>query len=188
METLIKSIYAGFMIGLGGTIYLSLENRVVGAILFSFGLLTIINQDFYLYTGKVGYENDIKKLAMIVSGNAIGTFIIAIIIRLSKPNLIIIANNVWQNKLQLDTLAVILLSMLCGIMMYLAVDNFNKNNNMLLIIFPVIIFILCGFEHSIANMFYMLLSGNFSIGCISYLVICIICNGLGAKTFHLLKP
>lgn len=188
MGDLIKSIYAGFMIGLGGTVYLSLENKVIGAFLFSFGLLTIVNQGFYLYTGKVGYEDNINKIAIMIFGNAIGTLIMAIIIRLSKPELIAIANNIWQVKPQMNVLAIVLLSMLCGVMMYLAVDNFKKNHNLLFIIFPVVIFILSGFEHSIANMFYMFLSGNFDIGSICFLGICIGCNGLGAKAFHLLKP
>ena len=187
MGDLIKSIYAGFMIGLGGTVYLSLENKVIGAFLFSFGLLTIVNQGFYLYTGKVGYENDIKKIVIMIFGNAIGTLIMALIIRLSKPELITIADNIWQSKLQLNALQIILPSMLCGIMMYLAVDNYKKNRNLLFVIMPVVIFILSGFEHSIANMFYIFLSGNFNEISICFLVMCLTGNGLGAKAFHSYK-
>ena len=38
IEILIKSILAGIMIGIGGTIYLSLDNKIVGSILFAIGL------------------------------------------------------------------------------------------------------------------------------------------------------
>lgn len=187
MGDLIKSIYAGFMIGLGGTVYLSLENKIIGAILFSFGLLTIVNQGFYLYTGKVGYENSLSKLAIIILGNTIGTFIIAAMICLSKPELVNVANALWQNKYNLNSFQLIINSMLCGVMMYLAVDNYKRNKNILFIMMPVVIFIISGFEHSIANLFYMFLSKNVNIISISFIVICIAGNALGAKVFHSYK-
>lgn len=52
---LIKAVYAGFMIGIGGIVYLSVDNKAIGSLLFSFGLLTIVTQGFCLYTGKVGF-------------------------------------------------------------------------------------------------------------------------------------
>ncbi len=36
LEILVKSVYAGFMIGIGGIVYLSLENKVIGSLFFSF--------------------------------------------------------------------------------------------------------------------------------------------------------
>lgn len=44
MTTFIKSVYAGFMIGVGGCVYLSVDNKIVSSLLFSFGLLTIVVQ------------------------------------------------------------------------------------------------------------------------------------------------
>ena len=55
VQMFLKAVYAGFMIGIGGIVYLSVENKVVGSLLFSFGLLTIVTQGFFLYTGKVGF-------------------------------------------------------------------------------------------------------------------------------------
>ena len=54
LRIFIKAVYAGFMIGIGGMVYLAVENKIVGSMLFSFGLLTIVTQGFYLYTGKIG--------------------------------------------------------------------------------------------------------------------------------------
>lgn len=45
----IKAVYAGFMIGLGGIVYLSVENKIAGSVLFSFGLLTIVAQGFSVH-------------------------------------------------------------------------------------------------------------------------------------------
>ena len=49
-----KAILAGMMIALAGTVNLSVDNKYLGSFLFSFGLITIIIQDWWLYTGKVG--------------------------------------------------------------------------------------------------------------------------------------
>ena len=54
-NTFALATLAGIMIGFGGVIYLMCANKMVGALLFSFGLLTIVCQGFALYTGRVGY-------------------------------------------------------------------------------------------------------------------------------------
>lgn len=187
MDNLIKSIYAGFMIGIGGTIYLSINNKVIGAFLFSFGLLTIIVQNFNLYTGKVGYENSFKRLGIMIVGNAIGAYIIAFLVRIARPDLIQSASLIWNNKLSLYVYQVASLSLLCGIMMYLAVDNYKKNHRIIYIILPVVIFILSGYEHSIANLFYLFLYGEISKQMIVFMIICILGNAVGARSFHIIK-
>ena len=60
MTTFIKSVYAGFMIGVGGCVYLSVDNKIAGSLLFSFGLLTIVVQGFSLYTGKIGFVSNVN--------------------------------------------------------------------------------------------------------------------------------
>ena len=80
MTTFIKSVYAGFMIGVGGCVYLSVDNKIVGSLLFSFGLLTIVVQGFSLYTGKIGFVSNVKELMtmpIIILGNFTGTFLMA---------------------------------------------------------------------------------------------------------------
>ncbi len=70
-------------------------------------------------------------------------------------------------------------------MMYLAIDNYNKSKNIVFIIAPVMIFILSGFEHSIANMFYFNLSGIYSFRVFCYILVMLVGNGIGAKVFSL---
>ena len=48
------SLLAGLMIAIGGAVNLSVDNKVVGAFLFSIGLFTVVNQQFALFTGRVG--------------------------------------------------------------------------------------------------------------------------------------
>lgn len=72
-------------------------------------------------------------------------------------------------------------------MMYLAIDNYNKSKNIVFIIAPVMIFILSGFEHSIADMFYFNLAGVYSFKSFTYILVMAVGNGIGAKLFDI-KP
>lgn len=188
VQVLIKAIYAGFMIGIGGAVYLSVENKALGSLLFSFGLLTIVTQGFFLYTGKIGFVKKwiaLLDMAVIVVGNFIGTMITAWICKGAGLN--ISSMELVEKKLSRSCFHIFFLSVLCGVMMYLAIDNFNKSKNIVFIIAPVMIFILSGFEHSVANMFYFHLAGAYSFKAWGYLLVMVIGNGVGAKIFGL-KP
>ncbi len=185
-QMFIKAIYAGFMIGIGGMIYLSVDNKVIGALLFSFGLLTIVTQGFYLYTGKVGFIKSIREILdmlIIIAGNLAGTFIAACMSR--AAGLSISSLELTARKLDNSLLHIFLLSILCGVMMYLAIDNHKRAKNLLFIIAPVMIFILVGFEHSIANMFYFHLAACYTPKAFGYLAVMLLGNGIGAKVFDL---
>lgn len=187
-HTLIKAVYAGFMIGLGGVVYLSLENKIVGSLLFSFGLLTIVNQGFYLYTGKIGFvrtKEELMNIPLIIAGNFVGTGIVAVLCRMAGMQ--ISSEAICTAKLSKAPIPVFVLSVFCGILMYLAIDNFNKCKNHLFIIAPVMIFILSGFEHSVANMFYFSLAGMWNPDSVAYLILMILGNGIGAKIFDICK-
>ncbi len=186
MKSFLKSVYAGFMIGIGGIVYLSVENKVVGSLLFSFGLMTIVIQGFYLYTGRIGFVESFKELpdmAIVIIGNYAGTFLAALLPNLAQ--LQIDSTELVHKKLDNDILHIFLLSVLCGVLMYLAIDNYKKSGNLVFVIAPVMIFILSGFEHSVANMFYFHLAGIHSLKSYSYLLVMVIGNGLGAKIFSM---
>lgn len=187
MKMFIKSIYAGFMIGIGGIVYLSVDNKIIGSLLFSFGLLTIVTQGFYLYTGKIGFVKKAQELTdmlLIVTGNYIGAFAAAILA--DGAHLKISASDLVGDKLRNSLGNVFLLSVFCGVMMYLAIDNFNKSKNIIFIIAPVMIFILSGFEHSIANMFYFEIANAYSLKSLLYILVMAAGNGVGAKIFGLM--
>ena len=52
---LLKGFLAGVMIAIGGTVYLMVESKVIGAILFVIGLFIIVVNELNLFTGKIGY-------------------------------------------------------------------------------------------------------------------------------------
>ena len=73
--------------------------------------------------------------------------------------------------------------------MYLAVNGYkllgDKPGGYLGVFLGVIVFILCGFEHSIANMFYFTAAWMWSAKAFGYLAVMIIGNGLGGILFPL---
>ena len=75
---ILNAFLSGVMISVGGAVYLLCENKIVGSFLFSFGLFTIVQRGFALYTGKVGYipENSpiyILETLITLIGNTFGT-------------------------------------------------------------------------------------------------------------------
>lgn len=199
VEVLLKAVLAGLLIGLAGTVYLSLKSSsaIVGSLLFSFGLLTIVSLDYKLYTGRVAYIIDNKPsylidVLFIILGNLIGTSLVALIVIGSEYNLIIgEALYATSSKLDASYLQMFLKSILCGIMMYLGVEGFKRFENpfakVLAVIFAVMIFILAGFEHSVANMYYFVAAKSFNLHTLLSLLIMIIGNGVGAILFNLLE-
>ena len=190
ISILLKGIYAGIMIGIGGTIYLSIVNQVVGAILFAIGLLTICVYKMNLYTGMIGYilENKLgylKTLIFTLLGNLLGTIITALLILNTRiANISIRAREMAIIKISDNYLSIFILSVFCGILMYIAVNNFKKGEDSIIkylsIFICVVVFILCGFEHCIANMYYISLAKAWSFKSAISMLFMIFGNSFGA--------
>lgn len=190
IDYLIKGIFAGFLIAIGGTAYLAVSNSFLGSFLFSIGLLMICIYGMNLYTGKIGYilvekRNYIYELILTLFGNFIGTYVGGFLIRntrfISYQEKAISISNV---KLNDDFLSIFILSIFCGMLMYIAVNNYKKvENNLgkyLSIILCVMVFILCGFEHCVANMYYFSIANVWSLDACAMLGIMILGNSLGS--------
>lgn len=190
IEILIKSILAGIMIGIGGTIYLSLDDKIVGSILFAIGLFIIVVYSFNLYTGKIGYlinnfnKKYIRELIITLIGNFIGTFFVGFILKYTRIYTMISekAKTLADIKLNDTLISILILSFFCGILMYLAVNTYKEVKDIgkyLAVFLGVIVFILCGFEHCIANMYYFSVSSTWSLNTLLYLLVMILGNSLG---------
>ena len=182
----IKAVYAGFMIGVGGIVYLSVEHKIAGSFLFSFGLLTIVTQGFYLYTGKIGFVKsvqEIPEMLVTIAGHYAGTMLAAMLA--AGAHLEIDSAPLVMGKLEKSMPHIFFLSVFCGILMYLAIDNYNRSKQIIFVILPVMIFILSGFEHSVANMFYFHLAGVYSGKSFLRLVVMLAGNGIGAQLYGL---
>ena len=67
------SVFAGLMIGIAGLVYLRVGG-LAGAVLFAFGLLSVVMCGAQLYTGKAGYlaYRESWRLVPMLLGNAVG--------------------------------------------------------------------------------------------------------------------
>lgn len=190
INSLLKGVYAGAMIGIGGTIYLSMSNPVIGAILFSIGLLMICVYKMNLYTGMIGYviENKLNyfiTLIFTLVGNLIGTMLTAYLVLNTRiANISIKAKEISMIKIHDNYLSVYILAMFCGMLMYIAVNNYKKGEDSIIkylsIIICVIVFILCGFEHCVANMYYISLAKVWSLKAILIMLVMIFGNSIGS--------
>ena len=179
----LESIAAGFAIGLGGCAFLAAENKYLGAFLFSLGLLAVCGLHFKLYTGMVSYHNNSAALlAVVLIGNWIGAWICGTLFAFAKPLHVGVAKDICRAKLG-ESWRVIILGFFCNILIYLAVEGYKRKMYVLLIL-CVMGFILSGFEHCIANMFYFTVANIFAPG---YIVLNILGNTLGGITIRLLK-
>lgn len=191
----LKAAAAGITIGIGGAVYLTLENRVIGAVLFGVGLYTIVLNGLFLYTGKVGDLISAKdKKAYILQlvftwlGNLAGTALAAAAISVTRiRNLGRTAEVICKTKLADTPHSILILAVFCGILMYVAVDGFREKGNPLILFFCVTVFILCGFEHCIANMFYFSLAGAWSLRAVIYLLLMTLGNSVGGILLPLVK-
>lgn len=156
MTTLRSSILAGFCIGIAGFGYLASKD-IIGAVLFAFGLLTVVHYTLKLYTGTAGFINrgEIGTLFFILFGNLIGCFLMSLLVRCSPMPLQETAQAILEGRLALGALKGGILAIGCGFIMTTAVTFARKGQNLPLL-FGVPLFITCGFPHCVADAFYYL--------------------------------
>lgn len=166
MRVFIKSLLAGLAISLGCIVYLSVGGGALGAFLFSVGLLLVIKFEFNLFTGKVCYISphpaDMTNIIKILIGNIVMATGVGTLVRFMKPDLAITALEISENKMA-EGLWLIPLAMLCNFMIYFAVEVVKRSGtpqSYLIVVLSVMVFILCGFEHSIANTCYFAIGGT----------------------------
>jgi formate/nitrite transporter FocA (FNT family) len=180
---------------MGGVAFLKVGG-IIGAVLFTFGLLTVVHYALKLYTGTAGFF-DVREwrswrdLFVIIIGNAIGCSAVAYVVHNAIPDLIQVSQSIVEKRLAIGNFGCFLLAICCGFIMTTAVQ-FGREGKFLPLLFGVPLFIMCGFTHSIADAFYFVNSitpeypltisivvlwlfeilGNF-VGCNLYRFLCI---------------
>ena len=195
LKKIIDGILAGIMISIGGCVFLSCLSegkKAVGAVLFSVALLCICYKGYSLFTGKVGFipekhdKEAISVLLLGLFGNAVSTGLCGFAAGYALPSICGVANDICTAKLGQEWGQTLIRAVLCGILMYLAVSIFTEHKSISGIIFCVPVFILSGFEHSIANMFYFAVSDIVSAEAFGYLWLVIFGNAVGGMLMPLL--
>lgn len=193
LSVFLLAVLAGVSIGIGGTVFLSVENRIAGALLFAVGLYTICVHGLNLFTGKVGYAVDQPRaywldLAVIWCGNLAGTALAGAGVRASRiAPLAEKAAQLCQPKLADGMGSLFVLGIFCGLLMYAAVEGYKKARDPLLLFACVAAFILCGFEHCIADMFYFSAAGLWSPDALARILVITAGNAAGGMLIPLAK-
>ena len=193
---LVSAILAGMLIGMGGTVFLSQSNPVVGSFLFAVGLYTIVAFQLHLFTGKIGYTPFQKpiyiiELAITWFGNLLGTGLTALMVKNSRIGgpLVEKVLGIADVKLSDSFLSIFLLAIFCGMLMFIAVDCYRNLQGSTLrcigVFVPVMVFILSGFEHVIANMYYFSLAGAWSAHCVMSIIVMTLGNAVGGMLIPL---
>ena len=200
LKVLLFGIFAGLAIGLGSfaftivSAYLtSREGVMFASMLFSIGLILVCVLGLQLYTGKIGVvfdnreklvENAINLPIMLV-GNAIGAFALGILCHFIFMNVPDIATRIEAISVAKTASKFVLLEgIFCGALVYIAVycyKNFqNWGMKIIGIIVAVTLFVYCGFQHCIANIFYFGMAFNWNIDMLWNLLLVILTNSIGA--------
>ena len=207
LKVLLFGIFAGLAIGLGSFVFtivlfysqnylptdMFAAGKIFASCLFSIGLILVCVLGLQLYTGKIGVVFDDRKkikenaihLPIMLVGNAIGAFAFGILCHFVFMN----ADGVKTTiegiaKSKIDSPLVFTEGIFCGALVYIAVYCFKNFQNWAMkiigIIVAVTLFVYCGFQHCIANMFYFGMAFNWNIDMLWNLLIVILTNSIGA--------
>lgn len=202
-NTFRTAILAGIAVGIAGWGYLA-YNNIVGAVLFSFGLLTVVGYKLPLYTGTAGFialsdeqgrscwPKAIGDLLFILLGNITGCLLVSLLTRLSPMDLGDTAQRILEGRLAIGPLRAGLLAIGCGFIMTTVV-SFAREGKPLTLLLGVPLFINCGFPHCLADAFYYLTAPtNYTIAHLKDILILYPClvagNFIGCNLYRFIAP
>lgn len=149
------SFLSGVFISIGAIAFLKVGG-IIGACLFTFGLISIVHYQIKLYTGVSGFVSDVSDcytLPLILLFNIVGCAVMAYFAKMFMPDQIATAKGIVESRLSHGGVNVFLLATLCGFIMTTVV-KFAREDKWLPLLFGIPLFIMCGFVHSIADAFY----------------------------------
>ena len=188
-------ILAGIFIGLGGLANIIVSQsiggidiglaKLLGAMIFPVGLMLVVVCGAELFTGnnlmtiavldkKITIQQMFRNWGLVWIANLIGSLFLAILVHYSNlltGDALSKAISTAEIKVGLPILQAFFRGILCNIVVVLAVWLATSAQDIVSKIFacwfPIMLFVLCGFEHSVANMFFipmgMMLGANISI-------------------------
>ena len=183
-----KSILAGVLIALAGIVYLNCSDKVVGSFLFSFGLCLVIILEANLYTGKVGYVksvDDLSEVLFMLILNLVSAYLVGLISGMGPMHDSAVA--IVTTKLETEGWIILLKSIGCGICIYGSVEGYKKTKSFIPVILGVMCFILAGFNHVVADAFYIGAARFGSVECVQYILLVSVGNAIGSILIRLLQ-
>ena len=187
----VRAILAGEAISLGGIAYICCQNKIIGSIFFAVGLFLVLIANLNLLTGKFCYicqNNDCRKCAKLILttfiGNLIGCVVCGLACRLSNYiDFIQTFQIALESKINRPWQETIILAAFCNVCIFIAVKGYSKQKEnwkkILSLFFGVSIFVLCGFEHCIADLFYITICSAWNLKSCVFIALVIIGNLIG---------
>lgn len=179
-----KDILSGILIALGAFAYLNVGGPI-GALLFAFGIICIVKLQIRLYTGVAGTDIKFTDKLIVLLRNIIGTLLASFLLLLvSKESVVDTAQSIALTKVNSTWWSTLIKAIMCGAIVDISVFLSKRDNNVLPLLIGIPLFILCGFNHSIADVAYLTIGAtnatlNFSM--IIYYFICVVGNYLGCN-------
>lgn len=188
------ALVAGVCISVGCMAYLASNNKIVGSLFFIIGLFSILVFNLNLYTGKIGTALDhkpsfIANLAVIWLGNLVGAVVAGYVMQLTRLTSLQEACITLANtKINDSPISVFVLGIFCNMLIFLATYGWAKFENYIVktlaLFFGVSVFVICGFEHCVADMFYF----TFANAWCGKTIVCLLIITLGNTVGGLLPP
>ena len=183
-KLLVLGVLAGFLIGMGAAVTNTaghaLTNpsvaKIVSGLLFPFGLIMVILTGAELFTGnclitisvmekKVNWLGMLRNWFYVYLGNFIGSLLLAMACAYSGPmnlnnnGVAVYTMKVAAGKCALTFGNAVVLGILCNVLVCIAVamSLMSKNTigRAIGAYLPIAFFVIAGFEHSVANMYYI---------------------------------
>ena len=155
--------------GVGGGL-----GKLLGGCVFPTGLILVVMAGAELFTGnclmagpalngKVKWTGVLKNWLFVYLGNMCGAFLFAWLVSgsglMAKADLAAAAKSIADSKCALTFSEALLRGIGCNILVcgavWMASGAQNAGGKAVLCFFPVMLFVACGFEHSVANMYYI---------------------------------
>ena len=205
-KTLLLAVFAGAFIAFGAVssnaasaTFSGSSASIMKAAVFPVGLILVVLFGAELFTGNclliapavgrnIKITHLLKNWGIVYGGNLIGSILIALIVVYSgvqtgavKDACIATAANKCNMNFGIALLRAIPCNMLVCLAVWFALSSKTAPGKIISLYFPVFAFVVCGFEHSVANMYYLtaglLSDGSISVG--KAIVNCLIPSTLG---------
>lgn len=198
-QIFVSAFLAGILIGIAGLIEVLLRETapVAAALAFGAALLAITVLNLHLYTAKAGYlfwdgatvgKRAVHLLVALV-GNAVGACALGEALRYVFPERVF-AEEAVAERFSADLVGVIISSLICGIVMYVAVHGYLRARNAAVgcaVMFgAAAAIVICGFEHSITDLFFVTFTRQLAFRGLTVAGIAALGNLCGAVLFELL--
>ncbi len=189
----LKSILAGVAVSLGGIAYGMVSDKIIAGILFSVGILLVLEYDLKLFTSYVPKERKnypfltyCFKCFVVFLGNFTGSALTALVIMQTRlsDTLFETISHTLEIKMSGTFLSLFILSVLCGIIIASISKAKKYRGNVPYVVLMITLFIVCGYDHIVVNCFYLVVAGQlFTIAAIPFLLINLVGNFIGGLIF-----